>query len=540
MVWVGLMRKEEPMPQEAAPTAKSPDAPQETSAAPPWPPLVLGLASLIFTAGFSSLWGGVMASLNRRRLDQPKIPLWPIIIGVLALGASIATSISSGTPWWMTPYSRIRWLFLLQWGDFWQWWIGPAMEVLGCLVILLFGFLPQRQRYREWRAANGRRSSIAIPVLAGMSIAVCSLALDGLSQGRYFEEMANTAYKAGLEQFAAGHLDQAKEEFDQAIRFNPDHAKALMLRAKIYLANGKNKEALEDLAHAIKKRPDDMGLRLDRAAVAMETGDAPQAIEDANLVLKEHPDLAPALDLRAKAYAWQKKFPEAIADLNRIIRLNPEHTNALIRRAELQLASGKKKEALEDLAHAIEKRPDDVELRLERAAVALGAGEAGQTIEDANLILKQRPDYAPALYTRATAYEQQKKLDKALADLDAAVKVEPKSDFFRSKRALLRLQLGMMDQAIEDFTKLIEKQPKSPKYHFYRAEAYLQKKEMQKAEDDYSKAIKLQPNNFLYYFAQRGCIRGTRNCKKPWTITAKRSKWPTLGRICTGHGPTLT
>ena len=343
------------MPQDASTAANRPEENSET--APPWPPLVLSVASVIFTAGFSSLWGGVMASLNRRRLDPPKIAWGPLLVGLLGLGTSIGTSAATRAPWWMSPYSRIVWLVRLEQWDFWMFWLGPAVEVVCCLFIVFVFVFPQRRRYNAWRAAGGRRSSVAVPLLAGIALTIGSMSLDVFSQGRFFSAIADTAYRQGLEKVADGRPQEALEDFSRAIRFDPANAEAFLQRARLLASLGKDQEALKDYDRAVKLRPDDLDLRLERAELSLAIGDNKQAIEDANKIIKAQPDFALGRYTRAVAYEHQGQFQKALADLDAAVNSQPKSALFHFERGRVRLRLNKPDSAIEDFTQAIEKSP---------------------------------------------------------------------------------------------------------------------------------------------------------------------------------------
>lgn len=490
------------MPEETPLTEEPHGGNRAEDVAPPWPPLVLGAASIVFAAGFSALWGGVMACLNRRRLDSRRVAWWPLVIGVLALGTSVATSVISQAPWWMSPYSRIVWLVRLGLWDFWIWWIGPAAEVAGCILILLTAYLPQQRIYREVRKSGGRRSGVAVPILTGFALAILSISLDGFSQQRFFSEMAETAYREGLEQLADGRRDEALKEFDRAIQIASDHADARIQRARLRASSGKDEEALDDYAHALKVRPDDLDLRMERAALAVASRKDQQAIEDTDRILKEHPDDALALYTRAVAHEHQQKFSVALDDLNVAVKAAPKSALIHFERGRVRLRLNRIDEAIEDLTKAIDLSPKDPIYHYSRAAAYLQKQELQLAVEDFSEAIANAGTRLDFYWARANTYLELGEVGKAIADCDTALelieqygKSDPGALLAESRTLSLRarcyVRLNELEKAKDDAGRAIKLDPKWADGWLARGLTKLAQQDAEAAENDFTQAIDL-------------------------------------------------
>ncbi len=530
------------MPQDASTAANRSE--ENPEAAAPWSPLVLGVASVLFTAGFSSLWGGAMASLNRRRLDPPKIAWGPLLVGLLALGTSIATSVLTRAPWWMSPYSRIVWLVRLGLWDAWIWWLGPAMEVVCCIFIVLVFVLPQRRRYQAWRAAGGRRSSVAVPVLAGIALTIGSMSLDVFSQGRFFAAMADTAYRQGLEKVADGRHDEALEDFNRAIRLDPTQAEAFLQRARLRASRGKDQEALKDYDRAVELRPDDLDFRLERAELAVAIGDDQRAIEDTDKIIKAQPDFGLVLYIACEGVrASGEAFQEALNDLNAAVKSEPKSALFHFERGRVQLelerpdgpsrtlpqqstsvpgdpiyhyyrarAYREKQEwqkAVDDLSQVLKQAPMRFDLYWFRINIYLDVGQSEKAQADCNTVLDLIEKYgksepgakgaiARTLGYRARSYVRMNDLKKASDDADRAIELNPKSAGGWLARGLAELAQGKPAEAEANFTKTIELAPTQPANRaralYYRGQARKELGQTEQGEADQLEAKQLFPD----------------------------------------------
>ncbi len=487
------------MTQDASVRADSPAKSPPKNAAPPWPPVILAIATVFFTAGFSAVWGGVMASLNRRRLDPSRFAWGPLLVGVAALAASLITSIAYGAPWWMSPYSRFMWLFRLGLWDAWVWWIGPAIEAVSCIFIVLIFVVPQRQRFQAWRVEGGRRSSVAVPLLAGMALSVGSLLLDVNSQTRFFASIADAAYREGLEELADGRPAVALEKFNEALRLNPDYVDALLQRGRLLARQGKEKDALADYARAVELRPADLDLRLERAELALAMGEIKQTIEDADKIIKAHPKLGLARYIRAVAYEHVNRFQEALADLDAAVEAEPKSALFRFERGRVRLQLGRIDPAIEDFTEAIEKAPNDYVYHTHRAMAYLQKQDLAKAVDDFSKAVKLAPTRLDLYWARANTYLEMEQPEKARADgLTALELIEPKKSEPGGAAAMARtlgllarcsVRLNEIEKALDEANRAIKLDPKWAGGWLARGLAELASNKPAEAEKDFTKAI---------------------------------------------------
>ncbi len=92
-------------------------------------------------------------------------------------------------------------------------------------------------------------------------------------------------------------------------------------------------EAVKDLDEAVKLDPDDLGLVLMRARLYHAEGRNALAQQDVERVLQTRPDVLPAIELRSSILAAMGKFAEAVRDISELLKKEPD--NILLK---LQLA----------------------------------------------------------------------------------------------------------------------------------------------------------------------------------------------------------
>lgn len=533
------------MPDPSAPTEGNRPGPQPDGGgvvAPPWPPLVLAVATLVFAAGFSSLWGGVMASLNFRRLGVLRRAWWPLVVGIVALiGAGVSYLFVAQAPWWTPPFLRVWMMAKYRLWDVPLWWVGPGLELLACLVLIVGAFGPQRRRHRAHRAAGGRRASVAIPVLAGLLISFAALNLGALGQSRVRSRLAESEYRHGLELRAAERPADALEAFSRVLELDPDNADARLQRAELLTRTGKIEDALADYTKYLELQPDAWGVRLERARLRIADHQYQDAIDDCDEVLESKPDAPVAHFLRAVARFETKQYRGALADMDAAIKEKPSDPLMHAYRGKVHLELGQSDKAIADFTAAMQGQPSDAIFYFDRALAHLQKHDTAAAIADYSKAIELQPSNIPNYLARANAYLAMgeprmaladcvtamdmaaqmgapvdrdpgaagvfslrarcrillKEFDDALADAEHAIALDPKWADGYFARGLIELARGKTAEAEKDFTQAIDNSSPEARVHaralYYRAQARTAQGEEAKAEQDRQTALRLDP-----------------------------------------------
>lgn len=132
--------------------------------------------------------------------------------------------------------------------------------------------------------------------------------------------------------FAQGKNDDAMAAAQKA----GDGAHAALMRARILLAAGKYDEALAQADSAIKVA-DIAAARLQKAEILLLRGDAAAAEAEADAAVKLRPHCADAVELRAKARLARGKYADAMTDIRKRTEMRPESLYAITARCELRM-----------------------------------------------------------------------------------------------------------------------------------------------------------------------------------------------------------
>jgi tetratricopeptide (TPR) repeat protein len=127
----------------------------------------------------------------------------------------------------------------------------------------------------------------------------------------------------------ARKLEQAVEDYDQAVRLNPNDAQLFVKRGHIFLQKGDWDRAVQDFADAIRLEPDNPTTFHHRALGYERKGDYDRAIQDYDQAIRLNPrDIFAQAALhivRGAAYATKGDYDQAILNFEQGLRLGRDN-----------------------------------------------------------------------------------------------------------------------------------------------------------------------------------------------------------------------
>ncbi len=130
-------------------------------------------------------------------------------------------------------------------------------------------------------------------------------------------------YNRGLAYRDKGDYDRAIENYDKALRINPEDANAYYSRGGAYHGKGDYDQAIQDYDEAIRINPADANAYNNRCWTYGLMHRPDEALRDCNESLRLGPDNVPTLDSRALAYWLRGDEGKAREDLQRARTIDP-------------------------------------------------------------------------------------------------------------------------------------------------------------------------------------------------------------------------
>ena len=186
--------------------------------------------------------------------------------------------------------------------------------------------------------------------------------------------------------------DDARADFDQALKLDPQLAEAFIYRGELSEARGDRPGAIEDYTRAIATGSARAYFK--RATVKFLNGDLDGAKADREAGFK----IVPTDELSWVAQAenrWADDPKRALADTDEALKINPWSVVALqLKAALLSERLNRPLEALEVLDRAVDLHPDAVAVRAGRGVLLARAGKRDEALRDAKEALRRstRPE----------------------------------------------------------------------------------------------------------------------------------------------------
>lgn len=152
--------------------------------------------------------------------------------------------------------------------------------------------------------------------------------------------------------------DNANDDYDEALKIDPDFLPAVSARADLYAARRDYAGAIKEMDRVVAAEPDQADALKRRGDYEDWAGRYDAAIADYTAAFEKTQD-AKFLAERGAAYANKRDIPRALADLERAIAEAPDDAVGWFERGRIRFEKGDFKGAAADFAEAAGRDPAD-------------------------------------------------------------------------------------------------------------------------------------------------------------------------------------
>src|SRR5215468_9510702 len=181
-----------------------------------------------------------------------------------------------------------------------------------------------------------------------MAINYCTQAIEsGQLSGK---GLAFAFYKRASGYYERGQYDRAIEDYNQAIRLNPNHANAFSNRGVAYGRKGDYDRAIENYDQAIRLNPKYINAFYNRGNAYRRKRDYDRAVQNYDQVIRLNPKHADAYSNRGLVRFYQGQFAAAVPDFSQAVGFAPTNLYRILLLYLAQARAGQN--AQDDLARA--------------------------------------------------------------------------------------------------------------------------------------------------------------------------------------------
>jgi lipoprotein NlpI len=239
-----------------------------------------------------------------------------------------------------------------------------------------------------------------------------------------------------------GQLDQAQSIYEQVLKVQPRHARALHLLGMLFGQSSDFKRALNLLNRAISLDPNNAAAHIDRGKTLKELGRYDAALASYNKAIALRPDYALAYCNRGTVYRAQFNDQAALDSYDQAIALQPDYAEAHYNRGVVLEERRQWDAALASYNHAIAVKPDHAQAHCNRGNVLRELNLLDAALASYEHALAIRADDAAACSNRGNLLRELQQVQAAVASCTQAIKIDPNSVEGHLNRSLALLLSG--------------------------------------------------------------------------------------------------
>jgi tetratricopeptide (TPR) repeat protein len=198
-------------------------------------------------------------------------------------------------------------------------------------------------------------------------------------------------YAKGLDYLKKGRTNDARLQFLNALKIDPNFAEAASVLAEIQFREKNYKQSYSLLQQAVRAKPDFLPAHKGLAQFYRMSGKLSEAQKELEIVLDHTPDDIDTLMNVGTLQVLQKKPKDAVGTFNRVLELQPNHVGALMSLASVSRETNDPAAAERFLKLALEKNPRSVPVYLALFKFYIKAGRSAdleslfpQALKDTN------------------------------------------------------------------------------------------------------------------------------------------------------------
>ena len=172
-------------------------------------------------------------------------------------------------------------------------------------------------------------------------------------RGEAYVKQAAEANAAGQPDMGRQLDGKAMEDFDAAVKLDPQRWKSYHHRGVCFALAGEFDRALSDFSKTIELRPEYESAWFNRGEIYYEMGQFAKAIADYDEAIRLQANDAGFFTSRGHAYSQLRQFDKALDDYSRAVELDPRNPQRVTNRGDAYRSLGRWERAAGDFRQAV-------------------------------------------------------------------------------------------------------------------------------------------------------------------------------------------
>ena len=329
-------------------------------------------------------------------------------------------------------------------------------------------------------------------------------AKDGLSKPDAIR--VQSIFSAGYTFHQAGLLAEAREKYQQVLKWVPKHFDALHLLGVVAFQSRNFVSAVEWLGLAVEVNDDNATTHYFRGLALKELGQLDAAVMELDKAIELKPDYADAHYQCGLVLQDAGRYEAALASLTEFIALQPDSAEAYFHCASVLQELEQLPMALQCFDKAVELKPDFVAAHFGRGLALQNAGNLDAALASYVACVAHQSDHVEAYNNMGNVLRELNQHDASLQSLDRAILLNPGYVVAYYNRGLTLQTVRRYEAALEDYSRCIELMPELVVAHSNRGLVLLELKRYDEAILSFDQAIALDPCDARAY-NNRGLVR---------------------------------
>jgi len=305
-------------------------------------------------------------------------------------------------------------------------------------------------------------------------------------------------------------VDTSIREFQTIITRMPDNPVVRFNLGEALMAKGELDQARVQFDEAIKLRSSYLPPRLALSRIHLLKGEFPKAKQMSDEILQQAPRSIPGHLIRASALMGQRDLKTAREELNTIFQLSPENNDAYYLRAMIDYSEGKLKEAEDAFKKLYNSKPMDARGLLGMVEIAMAQNRPAEARTLLEKEMTNTKDPRIVRLALANVHVRSGEYDRAVQEYQVLLEKAPDSEDLNLRMGETFLRARKLPEAMRHFEKASQVNPQNPLPLLKIAVIYELTNEKSKTKPIYEKILKIAPdnpialNNLAYMMAESG------------------------------------